>query len=66
MKRPFKVRTVGSFYSYELLDERGCEVYSLEKAADIAEKVYEFSWQEVYNGEEGIDREDWLHLLEQN
>jgi hypothetical protein len=66
MKNKFSVELVGYFYSLELYDCRGSEVFELEEAVAVAEKEYGNKWQSVFNGNEGISREDWMAKHESN
>jgi len=60
MQKPFSVCLVGSFHSLEILDSRGREVYDMNEAIDVVESQYNDEWKEIYNGIEGISREEWL------
>lgn len=62
MNKSFRVEFIGAFYSGELYDIRGREVFTLAEAAEAAEDVYGDGWSCVYNGSEAIDRESWLTL----
>ena len=55
---PFKVELVGSFYSFQLYDEFGREIFELSAAIEEAEKQFGTDWNCVYNGSEGAERED--------
>jgi len=56
----FMVKMKDSMHAYELYDDKGANVYDLDKAAEAAEAVHEDDWKEVYNGREGISRDEWL------
>lgn len=56
----FRVEVAGSFYTYELYDDRGRECFDVDTAANAAEQEYGIDWQSVYNGQVAIDRESWL------
>lgn len=58
MPQPFKVTFVGSFYSSELYDRHGKEVFTLDDAIQTAEELYGEDWKEVFNGQEGISRDE--------
>lgn len=63
MKVPFRVCLSGYFYSLELYDQNGREVFSLEDACEAAEQVFESEWESVYNGGAELSREDYLASL---
>lgn len=54
----FRVELKGSFYTYELYDERGAEVFDLEDAVRVANWLYPDQWSCVYNGSESAVPED--------
>jgi len=58
MRKPFSVALTGSFYTCILYDCKGQEVFELEKAREVAESQYGADWQEVFNGDIGMDRDD--------
>jgi hypothetical protein len=58
-ERPFKYGLVGSAYNMTLYDERGKEIYDFQTAIERVEKLTDGEWTEIYNGIEGITREDW-------
>ena len=60
--RAFRVRLRGQFYSGGLYNAKGQEMHDLQAAADLAEDMYGEDWAEVYNGEEAIERDEWLAL----
>lgn len=62
--RPFSVELAGSFYTYNLYNEDGKQIFDLMEAADRAEELYEIDWQGVYNGNEGIGREDYVFCVQ--
>lgn len=51
----FKVELAGSFYTYELYDSKGREIFELDKAIEAAEWQYAGVWNSVYNGNEAAD-----------
>lgn len=58
MKHKFKVEIAGDFYSHELYDEKGREVFDLKKATQVAEDQFGDEWAIVYNGEKALTREN--------
>ncbi len=58
--RPFLVRLSGSFYSFDMYDADGRELTDMSSAADYAESEFGTDWTEVYNGSEGIDRDEYI------
>ena len=48
----------GSFYTYELYDEKGREIYTLSEAVRAAEQQFGADWNCVYNGQEAVSREE--------
>ena len=52
MTAKFKVELLGSFYTFELYDSRGREIFILDEAIEAAEEQYPNEWQSVFNGEE--------------
>jgi hypothetical protein len=54
----FRVTLAGEFYSYELYDERGREIFTLATAIAEAERQFGSDWVSVYNGESSANRED--------
>jgi hypothetical protein len=56
----FDVRFNGVFYSYALLDRQGREVHALSEACDLAESMCGSDWSEVYNGDAGTSRDEYL------
>ena len=56
---PFRIEFAGSFYTSELYDADGRNVFDLMEAAEAAEEVYGDGWACVYNGNEGIERSDY-------
>lgn len=64
--KQFRVCLVSTFYSMELYDERGDEVYDLGDACRVAEELYGESWKEVYNGQFGLSRDEWGELVKEN
>jgi hypothetical protein len=60
MSNRCRVELVGYFYTLELYDSEGAEIYNLDDAAEAAELQYGADWACVYNGNEGVDRDSWL------
>ena len=60
----FSVELAGSFYTYELYNAAGEHIFNVSDAAECAEEQYGTDWQSVYNGNEAIDRDDYLEGLE--
>jgi len=58
--RPFSVELVGEFYTFKLYDSRGREIMDMQAAAEFAESEFGADWAGVFNGSEGIARDDWL------
>lgn len=58
MKNKFSVELRGVFYTLTLYDEKGREVFTLEEAIQAAENEYGSEWSAVFNGEEGVAREE--------
>jgi hypothetical protein len=54
----FMVRLKGSFYSFELYDNEGKQLYDLYSAIKSAKEQYPNEWTEVYNGETGALNEE--------
>lgn len=49
----FKVELLGSFYTFELYDDKGREIFDLDKAIETAESQHAGLWRSVFNGEIG-------------
>ena len=64
MPPPYRVELVGVFYTAELYDQKGRQVFGAEEAAEAAEAEYGAGWSCVYNGEASINREDWIQHKE--
>lgn len=62
----FKVKLVGAFHSNELYDDRGREIFHLADAVKAAEAQFGAEWEEVYNGEEGMVREEVNPKVDRN
>lgn len=62
MHRRFSCRLLGDFHSFVLYDHDGKEQFTLRDAAHAAELVYGSEWAEVFNGDEGVDRDEARHL----
>lgn len=60
--RPFSVQLSGSFYTFNLYDANGREITDMSAAADFAESEFGTDWNEVFNGHEGIERDEYLRL----
>lgn len=58
--RPFRVEVIGSFYTFELYDSRGREVFNIHDAAEAAEDEYGSDWSCVYNGQEAMTRDEYM------
>lgn len=56
MVHKFKIHFQGSAYSEELYDERGREIFSLDKAVEEAERQFGPRGWEVFNGQEAENR----------
>jgi hypothetical protein len=50
--RPFKVELFGYFYTLELYNEQGREVFDADEAVIVAEALYSGEWLSVFNGSE--------------
>ena len=55
----YDCRLTGGFYSFRLYDHDGREQFTLSDACEAAELVYGSEWAEVFNGDEGTDRDSW-------
>lgn len=55
MTAKFKVELLGSFYTFELYDSRGREIFTLDEAIEAAEEQHTGLWQSVFNGEEAAE-----------
>jgi hypothetical protein len=51
----FRIELLGSFYTFELYDSRGREIFTLDEAIEAAEEQYPNEWQSVFNGEEAVE-----------
>jgi hypothetical protein len=60
--QPFSVLLSGSFHSFNLYDAHGREITEMMAAADFAESEFGADWAEVFNGSEGIDRDEYTQL----
>lgn len=49
----FRVELIGAFYTFELYDDRGREIFELGEAVEAAESQYPGTWRSVFNGEVG-------------
>ena len=58
MPRAFSFRLLGGFHSHPLYDHDGEESFTLKEAAQTAELVYGSEWAEVFNGDDGMDRDE--------
>jgi hypothetical protein len=47
----FRIELIGAFYTYELYDSRGREIFDLDEAIEAAEEQYPNEWYSVFNGE---------------
>ncbi len=56
----FMVELAGEFYTYELYNAAGEHIFNVSDAAESAEEQYGTDWQSVYNGIEGVEREEYL------
>ena len=61
--QPFSVRLVGSLYSFSLYDTDGWEITGMSAAADFAESEFGTDWTEVFNGSEGIERDEYIRKV---
>lgn len=48
----FRININGSFYSYELYNDKGEEIFTLDAAIEAAREQYPDDLWEVWNGEE--------------
>jgi hypothetical protein len=55
MANKFRIEFWGAFYTGELYDNQGREIFTLEEAIAAAESQYPGQWQSVYNGEEAAE-----------
>ena len=62
MNGKFKVSMRGSFHTYELHDADGKEIFDLNKACEEAEWQFPRDWSEVFNGDVGTSRNEYLDL----
>lgn len=60
VRLPFKVCLKGVFFTFELYDQRGREVFTLDEAIEAANDEYPGEWCEVFNGQEGVLAEELL------
>ena len=56
----FRVELAGSFYVAELYGADGDHIYDLAEAAACAESEFGTDWNSVYNGNESIERDDYV------
>jgi len=56
----FSFEFVGAFYTSTLYDDMGREVTELYAAAETAERMYGEDWSSVFNGNEGITRDEYI------
>ena len=56
----FSVELAGSFYTYDLYGASGGSIYDLREATECAEDQFGTDWQSVYNGNESMEREEYL------
>jgi len=61
---PCDCRLTGEFHSFRLYDHDGRECFTLAEACKAAELVYGSDWSEVFNGDQGTDRDEWRHSLD--
>jgi hypothetical protein len=47
----FRIELLGAFYTFELYDFRGREIFTLDEAIEAAEEQYAGEWQSVFNGD---------------
>lgn len=59
-KNHFQIELRNYFYTLELYDSMGREVFDLQTACEAAEEQYGADWQSVFNGHESMSREDYL------
>lgn len=57
-RQKFRMTIRGYFYSLELYDDKGREVYTLDEAIKAAER-YHPDWDSVYNGHESMNHDDY-------
>ena len=58
--KAFKAAVRGSLYSIPVMNYAGGYVFDLSEACQQLESDYDGDWQEAYNGNDGISREEWL------
>lgn len=56
----FSVELAGSFHTFKLLDSAGRPITDMWRAAEFAECEFSGDWNSVFNGDESIEREDYL------
>ena len=61
--RSFSVELAGSFHTFKLLGADGAEITNMMAAAGFAESEFSTDWNSVFNGDESIDRDDYLASL---
>jgi len=64
MKRRFSVRLIGGFYTFELDDDKGREVFEIEEACLSAEEQFPGEWAELWDGDKGISRDNYIESLQ--
>ncbi len=59
---PFSVHLAGSMLTLNLYDADGREITDMLLAADRAECQFGADWVEIFNGSEGMDRDEYTQL----
>ena len=54
---------LAGFHSMTLYDRLGKEVFNLSEAAEVAEATFGEDWKEVFNGEVGVSRKEYLEKI---
>lgn len=62
MSGKFRVSMRGSFHTYELYDASGKEIFDLNTACEEAERQFPREWSDVFNGDVGASRNEYLDL----
>lgn len=60
MGSKYRIELKGVFYTAELYDSKGREVYDSATAVEVAEELYGDSWTCVYNGQYAVTRDEHL------
>lgn len=59
-RQRFKITVAGIFHSFEIYTSNGRHIFDSRIAAERAEEIYGNEWCEVFNGTDGISRDEYL------